>query len=317
MQESVKQDRNKYIGGSDIPAIMGISPYKSRFALLQEKAGLAVDTFEGNAYTEYGQGMEGKIRDFINKSGMYDEPFIEGKHFADLFIRKEIQPDIETRCHTDGENSNTVLEVKTTSEIYEDVNEYELYLVQLLYYMAIAQKPFGLLAVYERPEDMSEEFTEDRLHLYLICISDYRELNHRIGYEIEKFLEDRRKLIENPFLSEQDLMPKEITETADKMLILEQKLKEYKTILEEYEKQKQSLLEAMQAAGVPTWKTTGGYTITAVAATADVTTIDTVVDTEKLKEKHPRIYKECIEQVTNVKKGRKAYLRITAPKEEK
>ena len=40
MQKSVKEDREKYIGGSDIPIIMGISPFKSRFDLLLEKAEL-------------------------------------------------------------------------------------------------------------------------------------------------------------------------------------------------------------------------------------------------------------------------------------
>lgn len=38
MQETVKQDRDKYIGGSDIPVIMNLSPYKTRFDLLLEKA---------------------------------------------------------------------------------------------------------------------------------------------------------------------------------------------------------------------------------------------------------------------------------------
>ena len=37
MQTSVKQDRQKYIGGSDIPAIMGISPFTTRYDLLLYK----------------------------------------------------------------------------------------------------------------------------------------------------------------------------------------------------------------------------------------------------------------------------------------
>ena len=62
MQETVKQDRDKYIGGSDIPVIMNLSPFKSRFDLLLEKAGYKEDTFEGNVYTEYGNKLEPKIR---------------------------------------------------------------------------------------------------------------------------------------------------------------------------------------------------------------------------------------------------------------
>ena len=36
--DTVRDERWRYIGGSDIPAIMGISPFKTRFQLLQEKA---------------------------------------------------------------------------------------------------------------------------------------------------------------------------------------------------------------------------------------------------------------------------------------
>ena len=62
----VSQDRNKYIGGSDLPVICGISKFKSRYQLLLEKAGLAEDTFCGNRYTEYGHYIEPFIRDHIN-----------------------------------------------------------------------------------------------------------------------------------------------------------------------------------------------------------------------------------------------------------
>ena len=47
-------NRDKYIGGSDISAIMGISPFKTRWEVLQEKAGLLESEFTGNKYTEYG-----------------------------------------------------------------------------------------------------------------------------------------------------------------------------------------------------------------------------------------------------------------------
>ena len=66
MQESVKQDREKFIGGSDIPIIMELSPFKSRFDLLLEKAGYKKNDFDGNVFTEYGNKMESKIRDHIN-----------------------------------------------------------------------------------------------------------------------------------------------------------------------------------------------------------------------------------------------------------
>ena len=127
MQETVKQDREKYIGGSDIPVIMNLSPFKSRFDLLLEKAGYKENDFEGNVYTEYGNTMESKIREAINSQ--IKEPFTEGKHIREA----EADEIIGVRIHTDGENSDSILEIKTTSQIYPCVDDYKLYLVQLLF----------------------------------------------------------------------------------------------------------------------------------------------------------------------------------------
>ena len=104
MQASVKQDRDKYLGGSDIPIIMELSSFKSRYDLLLEKAGLKEDTFPGNVYTEYGNTMEPKIRDYVNRS--FNEPFRfkEGKHVREA---KGDDP-LGIRCHTDGENQESV-----------------------------------------------------------------------------------------------------------------------------------------------------------------------------------------------------------------
>ena len=66
MQETVNKDRDKYIGGSDIPVIMNLSPFKSRYDLLLEKAGFKEDEFKGNIYTEYGNTLEPIIREWIN-----------------------------------------------------------------------------------------------------------------------------------------------------------------------------------------------------------------------------------------------------------
>lgn len=65
--QDVRTDRNKYVGGSDIPTIMNINPFKKRFDLLLEKAELLENEFEGNIYTEYGNVLEPKIREYINK----------------------------------------------------------------------------------------------------------------------------------------------------------------------------------------------------------------------------------------------------------
>ena len=314
MQTTVNIDREKYIGGSDIPVIMNISPYKTRYQLLREKAGLEESDFEGNIYTEYGNTMEPKIRDYINTS--LGRLFVEGKHY-DKIVIDDIEQDIGVRCHTDGEDDDTILEIKTTSSIHEEVNDYELYLVQLLYYMAKAGKPKGMLAVYERPSDFSEVFDKTRLQIFNINADNYTLAIQKILDEVDKFVRDREKLVNNPFLTEEELLPSDLTEASSKVIILEKRLQEFKEMEKEYERQKESLLKAMQDAGVPSWRTNNGYLITVVDAVPDTEIKQTIVDTELLREKHPRIYKSVSHEETKVKKEKKAYLRITAPKEEK
>lgn len=190
--QNVRTDRNKYIGGSDIPIIMNISPFKKRFDLLLEKADLLENEFEGNVYTEYGNILEPKIRGYINK--LKDTNYIEYKKI-----------DGNIRCHLDGFNYVSVLEIKTTSQIRKKVSSYKKYLVQLLFYMQQTNVEKGLLAVYERPKDFSEEFDKERLQLFDIDINDYDELLKEINIAVRKFIEDLEKIKENPFIEEWEL----------------------------------------------------------------------------------------------------------------
>ena len=190
--QDVRTDRNKYIGGSDIPIIMNISPFKKRFDLLLEKADLLENEFEGNIYTEYGNILEPKIREYINK--LKDTKYIEYKKI-----------DGNIRCHLDGFDNVSVLEIKTTSQIRKKVSSYKKYLVQLLFYMQQTNVEKGLLAVYERPKDFSEEFDKERLQLFDIDINDYDELLKEINTAVRKFIKDLEKIKENPFIEEWEL----------------------------------------------------------------------------------------------------------------
>lgn len=299
MQVSVKQDRDKYLGGSDIPIIMGISPFKTRYELLLEKAGLKEDTFEGNVYTEYGNITEEKIRNFINQE--YKTNFVEGKHIID-----------HIRCHTDGENENTILEIKTTSKIYDNINEYKLYLMQLLFYMQCTNKDQGMLAVYERPEDFNEEFDENRLNVYSIFIDEYEDLLKEINQAVDQFRIDLQKLKENPFLTEEELMPLDIQNISNKIIVLEDRLKEYKKIEEEQKELKAKLKELMEEKGIKTWETINGVKITLTKASEDKEVQK--FNESKFKEENEDIYKKYLE--TKIQKGKEGYIKVTFPKEE-
>lgn len=318
MQKSVKEDRDKYIGGSDIPIIMGISPFKKRFDLLLEKAGLKEDNFEGNAYTEYGNIMEPKIREYINN--ILGRNYVEGKH---------IEGDI--RVHTDGEDDESILEIKTTSQIHEKLEDYKIYLVQLLFYMKNTKRAKGTLAIYERPEYFKEIFTagryeiyEHRLHVYEININDYKDLLEQINSAVNQFRIDLAKVKENPLITEEELMPVDLTKLSNKVVELETKLAEMKSIESEVKEFKAKLKKTMEENGVKQWETPSGVKISLVADTPDKTTTVKEFDEEKFRsenaeliEKYELKQAEYLKDKEIIIKGKAGYVKITLPKKGK
>lgn len=299
--QDVRTDRNLYIGGSDIPIIMGISPFKKRFDLLLEKAGLKENDFEGNQYTEYGNILEPKIRDFINSKEKL--PFYEDK---------KVNGDI--RCHVDGYNGkDTILEIKTTSRLHSSVNEYKVYLVQELFYMSEYEAKKGKLAVYERPDDFNEEFDEKRLTTYDINIKDYKELVEDILQAVDQFRKDLIKVKENPFITEEELQPKELIELSNQVALLETKLAGFNELKKQYDDFKLKLFEAMEEYNVKTWLTNNGTRITRIATTEDKVETIKEFNVEKFKTENAETYNQYVEEKEIIKKGKKGYVKITLP----
>lgn len=294
--QDVKVERYKYIGGSDIPIIMGLSKFKTRYDLLLEKAQLKEDDFDGNEYTEYGNVLEPKIRNYINS--FYSMNFIEDKLIKD-----------DVRCHFDGidYNKKVILEIKTTSHIYENAEEYKVYLVQLLFYMMNANINEGMLAVYERPDDFDESFDDDKLQIFTINIDCYKELCIEIMEEVEQFRIDLKKLQDDPFTSEEDLINTSVVLLANKVIKLEQKLKLYDTIVKERDNVKQQLKEAMENYGIGGWQTPNGTKITLVEETPSK--IVKKFNETKFKEENELLYNKYLED--KEQKGRAGYVRIT------
>ena len=308
--QAVTVDRDKYIGGSDIPIIMGISQFKTRFDLLLEKAGIKENDFNGNKYTEYGNVMEPKIREYVNKS--FDKEFIEGKH---------INGDI--RVHTDGEDKDCILEIKTTSQIHEKLEDYKVYLVQLLFYMQETKKCFGYLAVYERPEDFNEEFDSNKLHIYRLEIKDYKDLLEQINNAVEQFRIDLAKVKENPFITEEELLPTDLTELSNRVVLLEDQLKRMKETEKQVSMIKEKLKSVMQDKKIKKWETPNGTKITLIEDKPDETVIEKEVDEDLFKKENFELIKlyelkqaEYLVDKEKIKKGKKGYVKITLPKEE-
>ncbi len=316
MQESVSQDREKYIGGSDIPIIMELSPFKSRFDLLLEKAGYKKNDFDGNVFTEFGNIMESKIRDYVSITTYRN--FKEGKHIMDVPKDWNEHPNgMKIRCHTDGEYKDTILEIKTTSQIYDNVDDYKIYLVQLLFYMYMTGKPNGVLVVYKRPDDLSEEWHRENLQIWEIELEDYQDLMNDIKKAVSRFLDDLQKVKSNPFITEEELLPSEIPDIASRIVAFEQQVSRMKELEKKIISEKDRLKQAMERAGVKKWETPNGYKITLIPDTDDKVEQEEYFNADKFMAEHPDLVEQYTETKAVIKKGKAGYVRITAPKEDK
>ena len=301
MDFDVTIDRDKYIGGSDIPIIMGISTFRTRWQLLLEKAGLEQSNFGGNAYTEYGNTLEPKIRDYLNET--------EGTDFAPHQII-----DGDLRAHMDGFDGRCVLEIKTTSNVADEVSGYKHYLVQLLFYMEMANVDCGILAVYIRPNDFNTDFEPSRLILHRVLRKDHQTLLNEIEAEIDRFRADLEQLKENPLLSEQDFQPNELVLLSNKVLAMEKQLANYKALEQQYKEMKQQLFEAMQTHNVKSWKTINGVTITRVDGTQPTTKTVQEFDADSFEQDFPDLYARYVKETEKTTAGRSGYVKITLPK---
>ena len=287
-------DRHKFLGGSDIAIIMGISPFKSRFDLLLEKAQLKENDFVSNEYIEYGNVMEPKIRDFINETE-------KDKYIEDKIIQDDL------RYHSDGFNGKSVLEIKTTSQIKENIEDYKIYLVQLLMGMQMHGVKKGKLAVYERPKDFNTEFDENRLQTFMIDIANFKDLLEDINFAIEQFRIDLKKVKENPLITEEDLQPKEIVELSNQIVEIENQLQIFKDLETKQKKLKDNLKKAMEEYGIKKWTTPNDTKITLVADGEDKEV--EVFDEDKFKKDNEELYKKYLEK--KIKKGRSGYVLIS------
>ena len=297
--KNVLINREKYIGSSEISTIMGINKFKTRFNLLLEKAGLKEPEIVDNEYVNFGSEIEKHIRDYINKD-YQDDLFVENT------ITKE-QDIISLRTNYDGLNSDTALEIKSTSIIHENASEYVYYLVQLLYGMMLANVEKGILAVYKRNEDFKVEFEPNRLQIFTITLKQYKTLCEEINEAVEQFRIDLEKIKKNPFLTEQDLIDTSIVSVANIVVELEKKLQHYDELKKEYEEYKEKLKEQMEKNNLTGWEMPNGTLITLVAETPSK--IVKEFNEDKFKEENELLYNKYLED--KEKKGRKGYVRIT------
>lgn len=295
--KNVTENRRVFVGGSDVPIILGISKYKSQFELAKEKVGLAPQIFDGNEYTTFGQVMEPQIRDYINA--------INGTNFVpDTTIDKEKY--IRGNCDGADYDEQLLLEIKThgkkpTIEVYE---------VQIQTYLHLFELPAAWLALYERPDNFDAEFDSERLKIEVIHYDEAKA--NEILQQIELFWKRCEALKANPGLTEADFYSigaesdNELAVVAQQVEQFEIQLASYKDLEAQYKAMKERLYELMLEHKVKSFETEK-LLITLVAPTTS-----TSIDSKALKAELPEVAAKYSK--TSAKKG---YTKITMKKEAK
>jgi len=282
---NVTEKRTQYVGGSDVPVILGLSKYKTQYELAREKAGIVQPEFISNPYIQFGNKMEPFIREYINTVNSLN--FI-----TETFVDKENM----IRSNVDGIDleNKILLEIKThganpTEKVYE---------AQMQLYFHQTGCSYGWLAMYHRPSDFDLEFDRENLVI--------KEIERDTGY-IEKildaietfwirveYLKEKPDMTESEYYSIGNDVDKlvarverfelEMLEFEKKTKILKEQQKEYRELL--YQKMEENDIKKID---------TGDIVITRVLPTTRLS-----VDSTRLKKEKPDIYDQYLKKA-NVK----------------
>ncbi|WP_369354227.1 YqaJ viral recombinase family protein [Lysinibacillus capsici] len=292
--KNVIENRSVFVGGSDVPIILGLSKYKSQFELAKEKTGLVPTIFEGNEYTVYGQTMEPQIRDYINVIN-------ETNFKPETVINKE--RNIRGNCDGADFDESLLLEIKSHGKN----PTMDVYKVQMQLYMNEFNLAAGWLALYERPDNFDAEFDPERLKIEVVHRDDV-QINE-ILQAIELFWKRCDALKQDPGMSEADFYSitleekNEIAIVANEVEKFELQIQAFKETETQYKAMKDKLYQLMMDHKVKSFET-DQCTITLVLPTESVS-----IDSKALRESHPRIAKR-FEKVT----PKKGYTKISMKK---
>lgn len=147
IKDSVKDDRDKYIGGSDLPKVNNPT---SAERLIFEKTHEQKDFT--SIYTEFGNIAEPIIREYVSRT-FYNNESIEP---STTIIEREGK--LGLRGNLDGDNTirQEVIEIKTLGENYfNDISsmakKVEAYRIQVGYYMMLKGYHKASIYVFKRP----------------------------------------------------------------------------------------------------------------------------------------------------------------------
>jgi putative phage-type endonuclease len=292
--EDWKQQRTKGIGGSDVAAILGVSPYKTPLRVYLEKKG-EIDNTEDNEAMYWGRVLEDVVaKEFEKRTGYKIQEaqyIVQHKELPCLIGNLD-------RLIVDDQNVPIgVLECKTassyTSARWNDGEVPEEYLLQLMHYLNITQLQFGYLAV-------------------LIGGNIYKTIKIEKNDELIQVMMDKCKHFWEEFI-EKDIAPAVTAEDNELMKVLypqaiegeavylndeiDTKIEEIQSIKEQT-KELQKKLDELEAIVKNEMKTaeiaeTSRYRVSWKNST------QTRLDTKLLKEKEPDTFKAFVKETNS------------------
>lgn len=304
--KSVTENRDIYIGGSDVREIVNPKYHNSVYNFALHKAGLIESYFDGNKYTRYGELMEIKIRNHINKN--YE--------FVEHCITDE---ENKYRGNMDGLDlkAKKILEVKTCGEDV-DINEY---MHQIQFYLELAYRYYGiktcLLAVYVRPQifytGLSYSIQRDDCFFETDLIEEnltIHEIPRNPKYFkgilpcLERFKKASDMLKANPKMSQLEFNEifygNKLVQKTNGIVLLQRKISFYKELENELENAKNEIYQIFSEKGIKQYSDQN-IKITKI----DPTTV-TSLDSKKLAKEKPEVF----EKYKTISK-RKGYVRLT------
>ena len=313
---NVTIDRHKYVGGSDLPNILGynLKYNKTPFEWAKIKAGIIPNEFKGNEYTKYGQLMEPVIREYINAT--------QNVNFIEDTVIDEPRH-IRGNCDGIDREAKILLEVKT----FNNELDVEYYTPQIQMYMEMFDIEECWLVGYNRPvdfytgtdydlenDDIYFDLSFDDNNITFIKIQRDKDMWNKIYKNIVNFQKGVEALKKQSNMTEDEfntvMYGNDLITLKNEVNRLETALTGFKEIEEEYKNVKDRLYDAFNEYGLKTWDT-GLFRITKVDPSSST---KETLDEKALKKNEPQIYEKYKVEKTTSRKG---YVLITTRKENK
>lgn len=143
--------RGKGLGGSDAAIVLGISPYKTKYELWEEKTGRRIDTFKGDEATDKGNRLEPVLfnlfKELYPRYQVIDTKDISLSNRKCPFFRANLDGAL-----LDENNRKGILELKTTTiqnarmlDQWKDNSIPQNYYCQVLHYLACTGFEFAVV----------------------------------------------------------------------------------------------------------------------------------------------------------------------------